>query len=114
MPVQHLASALHVFGSDTSRRSLTASKGIRKGKRNKIGVQPDAVKRRKNTNGSKQKQSKGNSQVLRGLIPNNTHIQGKRVHNFTKNVLNNEPVPKKAGRLMASVAKSCRTNYKRK
>ncbi len=103
-----LASALHCFGSDNTSYSLKISKGVRNAKRNKIKVQPEAVKRRKTANGSRQKQSKGNCQEFRSSIPNNTHIQGKRLHKFAKNVSNNEPVAKKAGRSMASVTKSGR------
>ena len=57
---QRLASALHCFSSDSTSSSLKVSKATRKAKRNKIKVQPEAVKRRKTVNGSRQKQSKGN------------------------------------------------------
>ena len=101
-----LASALHCFGNDKSSYSLKITKAtVRNAKRNKIKVQPEAVKRRKTANGSRQKQSKRNHQEFRSSIPSNTQVQGKRLHEFAKNVFNNEPVAKKAGRSMASVTK---------
>ena len=106
MSTSRLASALHCFSSDKSSHSLKISKvAVRNAKRNKIKVQPEAVKRRKTANGSRQKQSKGNHQEIRSSIPNNTQAQGKRLHEFAKNVFNNEPVAKKAGRSMSTVTK---------
>ena len=106
MSNSRLASALHCFGSDKTSHSLKASKAApRNAKRNKIKVQPEAVKRRKTANGSRQKKSKGNHQEIRSSIPNNTQAQGKRLHEFAKNVFNNEPVAKKAGRSMSTVTK---------
>ena len=101
-----LASALHCFGNEKSSYSLKITKAaVRNAKRNKIKVQPVAVKRRKIAIGSSQKQSKRNHQEFRSSIPSNTQVQGKRLHEFAKNVFNNEPVAKKAGRSMASVTK---------
>ena len=61
-----LASALHCFGYDNSSYSLKITKAVvRNVKRNKIKVQPEAVKRRKTANGSRQKQSKRNHQEFR-------------------------------------------------
>ena len=106
MSNSRLASALHCFGSDKTSHSLKTSKAApRNAKRNKIKVQPEAVKRRKTANGSRQKQSKGNHQEIRSPIANNTQAQGKRLHEFAKNVFNNEPVAKKAGRSMSTVTK---------
>ena len=101
-----LASALHCFGNDKSSYSLKITKAaVRNAKRNKIKVQPEAVKRRKTANGSRQKQGKRNHQEFRRSIPSHTQVQCKRLHEFAKNVFNNEPVAKKAGRSMASVTK---------
>ena len=94
-----LASALHCFGNDKSSYSLKITKAaVRNAKRNKI----KSDLRRKT---SRQKQSKRNHQEFRSSIPSNTQVQGKRLHEFAKNVFNNEPVAKKAGRSMASVTK---------
>ena len=52
MSNSRLASALHCFGSDKTSHSLKTSKAApRNAKRNKIKVQPEAVKRRKTANG---------------------------------------------------------------
>jgi uncharacterized protein (DUF2132 family) len=99
MSDQHLASALHCFNSDSTRSELKVLKATRQAKQNKIKVQPEAVRRR---------QSKGNSQGFRSVIPSQTQVRGKRLHSFAHNVANNEPVAKKAGRSMMSITKTGR------
>ena len=79
MSNSRLASALHCFGSDKSSYLLKTSKAAtRNAKRNKIKVQPEAVKRRQTANGSQQKQSKGNHQEIRSSIPNNNTGSGQK------------------------------------
>jgi hypothetical protein len=108
MSDQRLASALHCFNSDSTRSAPKVSKATRQAKQNKIKVQPEAVRRRKTKNGSRQRQSKSNFQVFRSVIPSQAQQTGKRLHSFAHNVANNEPVAKKSGRSMMSVTKSGR------
>ena len=102
MPMQRLASALYTFGSLKSNTNASRKivAGAKKAKHNKIHVQPEALKRRKAANGSRQKLSKGHSSITD--VPNNSLLRGKRVHCFSSNVASNEPVAKKSGRSMAS------------
>ena len=108
MSDQRLASALYCFNSDSTRSALRVSRATRQARQNKIKVQPEAVRRRMTKNGSRQRQSKGNSQEFRSVILNQSQVRNKRLHNFVHNVANNEPVAKKAGRSMMSVTKTGR------
>ena len=99
-----ISSALHTFAS-TSNMSLkvTASASLKRAKKGKIHVQPEAVKRRKVQDGSKKSKIKGMA------VKKNPFLKGepqkKRHHDFSLNVLKNEAVSKKAGRTMASKTK---------
>jgi hypothetical protein len=73
---------------------------VKKRKRGKIHVQPEAVKRRKNKTGSRRQQNKG--QLVRNNPFEKQAGRAKRAHNFAQNVRQNEPVAKKAGRHMAT------------
>ena len=54
------SSALHSFGVQTSTSlKVTATSALKKARRGKIYVQPEAVKRRKHTNGSRNSNVKG-------------------------------------------------------
>ena len=106
MSDQRLASALYCFNSDSTRSALRVSRATRQARQNKIKVQLEAVRRRMTKNGSRQRQSKGNSQEFRSVIPSQSQVRNKRLHNFVHNVANNEPVAKKAGRSMMSVTKT--------
>ena len=99
MPVSKLASCLHSFGAAAVTHSrVTASSIVKRAKRSKIHVQPEAVKRRKVASGSKAKQPKGQ------ISKNNPFVlkagKAKRLHRFAHNVRQNECVAKKAGRTM--------------
>ena len=108
MPVSKLTRVFHTFGAEgVSNTRITATSIIKKakqGRRGKIHVQPEAVKRRKNKLGSKSKISKGQMK-----IKNPFHMKaGKpmREHRFADNVLHNKAVSKKAGRTMATKTRS--------
>lgn len=99
-----ISSALHTFAS-TSNTSLriTASASLKRARKGKIYVQPEAVKRRKTDDGSRKSTIKGMS------VKKNPFSKGepqtKRPHNFAVNVSKNQAVSKKAGRTMASKTK---------
>ena len=110
MARSRLSSNLHSFGS-TQFSSLreTANLVVKRAKRGKIHVQPEAVKRRKTETGSKNKISKG--QQVRSNPFSKSFGKTKRLHQFAENVRRNEPVAKKAGRTMTSKnVKSSRSN----
>ena len=103
-----LSSCFHSFGSVHCHSArITTTSSVKKARRGKIHVQPEAVKRRKIDNGSKSKQSKGQR------VRNNPFAlkvgQTKRKHKFAENVRRNEPVAKKAGRTMATRTRCCET-----
>ena len=106
-----LTSAFHSFASDTyqSKRSTTTTL-LRKNLGHKIGVQPEAVKRRKTESGSKNAIKKGMTKRKNPF--DRTEASVKRAHSFSKNVRNNEAVSKKAGRTMASKTKFLRQHAK--
>ena len=97
-----LGSALHSFGSSSKGNSSLKIPSLKRSKRQKISVQPEAIKRRKISSGSRQKQSKGNSRQGGMAIPSKIMITGKRKHSFAKNVQNNQKMAKKSGRSMKS------------
>ena len=70
LPTSRLGSALHCFGSTYAGNSSIKSLTGKRTKRKKISVQPEAIKSRKIVNGSRQKQSKGNSRSSGMSIPN--------------------------------------------
>ena len=100
MPVSKLTSLFHSFGAaGVTNTRITATSIVKRVKRGKIYVQPEAVKRRKIECGSKSKRSKGQ------LKKNPFELKagkGKRTHTFAQNVRNNETVAKKAGRTMGT------------
>ena len=105
MTTGQLISALHVFGSQTCQsRKTSYSRGsfVKRSQKFKIGVQPEAVKRRVTKDGSKRSLKKGkSSKLVSSVIPIKVPSK-KRKHKFVVNVANNEPVAKKAGRSMVS------------
>ena len=102
MSKSKLTTALHSFGArgvyNTHLTTTSVVNVVKKRKRGKIHVQPEAVKRRKNITGSKRRQNKGQT------VHNNSFEKqagrAKRAHMFAENVRQNEPVVKKAGRNM--------------
>ncbi len=72
---------------------------VKKRKRGKIHVQPEAAMRRKGNSGSRSKQAKG--QILKNNPFEQKPGKPKRSHYFAGNVRTNEPPAKKAGRTMA-------------
>ena len=101
MSKSKLTTALHSFGArGVYNTHLTTTSVVKKRKRGKIHVQPEAVKRRKNITGSKRRQNKG--QTVRNNPFEKQAGRAKRAHKFAENVRQNEPVAKKAGRNMAS------------
>ena len=105
MSINKLGSFLHAFGTTqyhNKKVNTSSSLFFRRSQKNKISVQPEAVKRRKGKSGSKRALPKGKSS---NLLPVKA-ISTKRKHKFTTNVENNEPVAKKAGRNMMSKTKN--------
>ena len=101
MPTSKLTNAFHTFGAKgVTHARATATSIVRKAKRGKIYVQPEAVTRRKLNSGSRAKQSKG--QVSKNNPFSLKPSRGKRLHQFAHNVRQNQPVSKKAGRTMAT------------
>lgn len=101
MPKSKLTTCFHSFGAaGVCNTRQTATSIVKKAKRGKIFVQPESVKRRKVGNGSRRRESQGQS------VRNNpfTLVAGKprRSHKFADNVRRNETVAKKAGRSMAT------------
>ena len=85
---------------------ISVTNARKKVRRGKIYVQPEAVKRRKHTNGSR------NSNVKRMRVKNNPfdkEVSTKRKHEFSSNVRENVAVSKKAGRTMTSKTKHLTT-----
>ena len=68
---------------------------MKRARRGKIHVQPEAVKRRKYENGSRKAQYKGEKKTLHDLLVKTT--ESKRAHELTQNVRDNVMAPKKAG-----------------
>ena len=98
-----LSSAFHSFGSPvSSSRKICATASLKKARRGKIYVQPEAVKRRKSETGSKKP-------IIKGMRiksnPFDKSVTKKRLHKFSANVQSNEAVPHKAGRTMSSKTK---------
>ena len=117
MNTSQLSTHLHTFGTQQFRRkniSTSSSSLVKRSQKFKIGVQPEAVKRRRIRNGSKKALPKGKCSSLLPVKPPST----KRKHNFAVNVINNEPVAKKAGRNMMSKTKvtvlTCSDNHSTK
>ncbi len=113
MPTSRLASYFHTFGAKGVTHSrATATSIVRRAKRGKIHVQPEAVKRRKLESGSRAKQSKGQ------VSKNNPFLlkagKAKRAHQFAHNVRQNQPVSKKAGRTMTTKTRCCESKESRK
>ena len=107
-----LASAFHTFGSQQSDSLRnTASSIVKRAKRSKIHVQPEAVKRRKVKSGSKNKICKG-QQVRKNPFRLEAG-QRMRLYHFAENVRRNETVAKKAGRSMATKTRCYETGKKR-
>ena len=105
MNASQLASHLHTFGVQQFRRkniTSASSSLLKRSQKFKIGVQPEAVKRRKIKNGSKRALAKGKSSMMLPI----KSVSYKRKHEFSLNVQNNEPVAKKAGRSMMSKTKT--------
>ena len=102
-PLSRLSSSLHNFGAQSSASlKITATSTLKKARKGKIYVQPEAVKRRKTKNGSKKATVKGMN------VKNNPfdkEVSKKRMHKFSLNVASNEAVSKKAGRTMVSKTK---------
>lgn len=93
-----LEHALHTFGSSlTSATRITSSSIVKR--RGKIHVQPEAVKRRRVKNGSRNKLNKGQHKH----DPFNL-VAGKRkrLHSLSNIVKENVPPSKKAGRSMST------------
>lgn len=101
-----LESALHSFGATFKSSKKVATRSVlKKCKRGKIHVQPSSVSRRINKNGSKTKLHKG--QTKKNPFEKQCSST-KRVHLISKNIANNENVPKKAGRTMISKSRTGR------
>lgn len=99
-----LASAFNCFAGTTHYCKVTNS-ALKKRGRGKISVQPEAVKRRQKSNGSRTALVKGMTKKNNPFDENNRGSNRKRPHNLSKNTANNEPAPKKAGRTMSSKKK---------
>ena len=108
MSTGQLTSALHNFGSQQFRsKRITTTGGslVKRSQKFKIGVQPESVKRRKVKHGSKRVLKKGRpSTLLSSKMPIKVPSL-KRKHDFSRNVLDNETMAKKAGRSMLSKCK---------
>ena len=116
MTTGQLTSALHEFGSqrfETIKDSSTKKSFARRGQKFKIGVQPEAVKRRVNKNGTKKSLKKGKSSKFTSSCLPTKLPSRKRKHQFVTNVTSNQPVAKKAGRSMVSKTKNILTGGKR-
>ncbi|XP_057311257.1 uncharacterized protein LOC130649070 [Hydractinia symbiolongicarpus] len=106
-----LCSAFHTFASDIHYSKKVTNQTHSKSRTGKkIKVQPEAVKRRSTISGSKVAIQKG---MTKRKNPFNVEPSLKRGHSFTKNVSNNEPVAKKAGRTMGSKTKFLTPQVKR-
>lgn len=106
MPLSKLTSCFHTFGAaGVTHSRVTTTSIVKRAKRGKIHVQPEAVKRRKLESGSRAKQPKG--QISKSnpflLKPG----RAKRLHQFAHNVRQNEQVSKKAGRTMSTRTRCC-------
>ena len=102
-PHSRLTTSLHNFGVQSSTSlKVTSTAILNKARKGKIFVQPEAIKRRNSRNGSKNATVKGLN-VKRN--PFGKEITKKRLHKFSHNVKNLEPVAKKAGSSTASKAK---------
>ena len=102
-----LSSAFHCFGIDTHQsKKVTSNALLKKKLGKKIKVQPEAVKRRKSSCGSKNAIAKGMRKRQNPFDATEPSV--KRAHSFSKNVQNNEAISKKAGRTMASKTKFLR------
>ena len=102
-PLSKLSSSFHSFGVQSSTSlKVTATSTLNKARKGKIYVQPEAVKRRKFKNGTK-------NSIVKGMKvksnPFDKEVSKKRLHKFSSNVVSNEAVSKKAGRSMASKTK---------
>ena len=102
-PISRLENGLHNFGlNQSSSLKITAHASLKRARKGKIYVQPEAVKRRRVVNGSKKA-------ILKGMnVKNNpfeVEVSKKRLHKFSLNVENNEAISKKAGRTMCSKTK---------
>ncbi|XP_028403993.1 uncharacterized protein LOC114526596 [Dendronephthya gigantea] len=96
MPVSKLTSSFHTFGAaGVTHSRATATSIVKRAKRQKIAVQPEAVKRRKCDSGGRAKQPKGQT-VKRNPFQKKAG-RVKRPHQFAENVRCNEPMSKKAG-----------------
>ena len=110
-PTSKLTNAFHTFGKSSylslkgnttpkSNTRIAAKAILSKVKGGKIPVQPGSVQRRKTDSGSRNSIIKGMTKKKNPLAPKKAGI--KRPHAFAKNVTENVPVPKKAGRSMQS------------
>ena len=102
-PLSKLSSSFHSFGVQSSTSlKVTATSTLNKARKGKIYVQPEAVKRRKFKNGTK-------NSIVKGMKvksnPFDKEVSKKRLHKFSSNVVSNKAVAKKAGRSMASKTK---------
>jgi hypothetical protein len=101
LPVSTLTRSFHTFGATgVSHSRVTATPTVKRVKREKIFVQPEAVKQRKRDSGSQAKQHKG--QVLKSNPFQLKAGRAKRSRQFAENVRQNEPMSKKVGRTMAT------------
>ena len=108
-----ISSSLHSFGTTTySRKQVTATSLLKKARLGKkIHVQPGAVSRRIEKNGSKNAIVKG---MRKRVNPFQIDaVSTKRPHSFSDNVKSNVALPKKAGRTMSSRTKLKNPNKKR-
>ena len=84
MSKSKLTIAFHSFGARGVCNYLRTFSVVKKRKRGKIHVQPEAVKRRKNVTGSKRQQNKG--QTVHSNPFEKQAGRAKRVHKFAENV----------------------------
>lgn len=95
-----LSNAFHSFGSASNTNlKITATSSLKRARKGIIYVQPEAVKRRTTKKGSKVSVAKGSS------VKKNPFDGRKPQHDFSKNVSDNVPVSKNAGRTMSSKTK---------
>lgn len=101
MPKSKLTTGFHSFGAEgVYNTRLITTYIVKRRKRGKIHVQPEAVKRRKVSNGSRKRQDKGQTAKNNPFQP--VAGSAKRAHRFAENVRRNQQVAKKAGRSMAT------------
>ena len=99
-----LSSAFHSFASQSNTSlKITATASLKRARKGKIYVQPEAVKRRKLPDGSKKSKCKGMSAKTNPF--DKKQVQVKRPHNLSANISKNQAVPHKAGRTMGSKTK---------